>query len=98
MAKSTLVSLVSLSRTIEKGFASVAEDIGDIRKEMATKEDLETGLAAVRKEMATGFTNVRKEMGDGFALINRRLDTIIQIQLDQHAGRIKKLETAVFTR
>lgn len=68
------------------------EDVAELRKEM--KGD----ITDVRKEMATGFTNVRKEMHDGFALINRRLDTIIQIQLDQHAGRIKKLETAVFPR
>ena len=64
------------------------EDIADIRKHMATKED----IADIRKEMAT-----KEEMASGFAAINRRLDTIIQIQLDQHAGRIKKLETRVFS-
>lgn len=94
MAKSTPVTLASLSRTIEKGFSSVAEDIADIRKEMATKAD----VAELRKELKGDIAGVRKEMGDGFALINRRLDTIIQIQLNQYAGRIKKLETAVFSR
>jgi hypothetical protein len=61
----------------------VGEMLHHVVKHMATKED----IVEIRKEMATGF-----------AMINRRLDTIIQIQLDQHAGRIKKLETAVFPR
>jgi hypothetical protein len=41
---------------------------------------------------------LRKEMHDGFAAINRRLAHIIQTQLDEHARRIKKLETAVFSK
>jgi hypothetical protein len=40
---------------------------------------------------------LRKEMHEGFAAINRRLDQIIQMQLDEHAARIKKLEAAVFS-
>jgi hypothetical protein len=39
-----------------------------------------------------------RKMAEGFSTVNRRLDTIIQIQLDQHAGRIKKLETTVFSK
>jgi len=39
-----------------------------------------------------------KEMHEGFAAINRRLNQIIQMQLDEHAARIKKLETAVFSK
>ncbi len=42
--------------------------------------------------MSAEFAIVHKEL----AGINRRLDTIIQMQLDEHARRIKKLETAVF--
>jgi hypothetical protein len=30
--------------------------------------------------------------------ISRRVDQIIQIQLDEHAARIKKLETAVLSK
>jgi hypothetical protein len=41
---------------------------------------------------------LRKEMHDGFAAINRLRDQIIQMELDEHAGRIKKLETAVFPK
>jgi len=35
---------------------------------------------------------------EGFAGINRRLDQIIQTQLDEYARRIEKLETAVFSK
>jgi hypothetical protein len=41
---------------------------------------------------------LRKEMDDGFATINRRLNQIIQTQLDEHATRIKQLEAAVFSK
>jgi hypothetical protein len=37
-------------------------------------------------------------MHDGSADINGRLDRIIQIQLDEHAARIKKLEAAIFSK
>ncbi|KKW19588.1 MAG: hypothetical protein UY63_C0010G0022 [Parcubacteria group bacterium GW2011_GWA2_51_10] len=64
----------------------------DIRGEM--KEE----FADVRSEMKSEFANVRKEMREGFSAIIRRLDTVIQMQLDEHARRIKELETAVFHR
>ena len=75
--------LGKLTRTVERGFAAVADEFDEIKKTMATKDD----IAAIRKEMATKAD---------IAGINRRLDQIIQIQLDQHASRIKKLETTVF--
>ena len=53
----------------------------DMREHMATKKD----LAALERRL-----------DENFAAVIRRLDEIIQMQLDEHAGRIKKLETAVF--
>ena len=81
LAKLVSKGFADLEGKMERGFAAVAEDIADIRSKMATKDD----IAAVRKEMQ-----------EGFLAVNRRLDQIIQMQLDEHAGRIKKLETAVF--
>jgi hypothetical protein len=49
-------------------------------------------------EVRVEIGGLRKEMQGGFAAINRRLDQIIQMQLDEHATRIKKLETAVFSK
>ena len=47
--------------------------------------------------MRVEIGGLRNEMHEGFAAINRRLDQIIQTQLDEHATRIKKLETAGFS-
>jgi hypothetical protein len=41
---------------------------------------------------------LERKMDEGFSTVNRRLDQIIQIQLDEHAGRLKKLETAVSSK
>jgi hypothetical protein len=65
-----------------------------------TLNELGDMLTHVVKHMATkdDLADLRNEMHDGFASINRRLDQIIQTQLDEHATRIKKLETAVFSK
>jgi hypothetical protein len=66
----------------------------------ATLPELGEMLSHVVKHMATkdNITRLDRKMTEGFSAINRRLDTIIQIQRDQHAGRIKKPETAIFSR
>jgi hypothetical protein len=81
--KKRKASLDAILSTVERGFAAVADDIADVKSKMATKDDL---------------AHLRKEMHEGFAAINRRFDHIIQMQLDEHAGRIKKLEAAVFSK
>jgi hypothetical protein len=68
---------------MDKDTKDVLEAVNFIKDRMATKDDL---------------ADLRNEMHDGFAAINRRLDHIIQMQLDEHATRIKKLETAVFSK
>jgi hypothetical protein len=52
----------------------------------------------IRSDVHDQIGGLRKEMHEGFASINRRLDQIIQIQLDEHATRIKQLEAAVFSK
>jgi hypothetical protein len=51
-----------------------------------------------RGDVRLEIGGLRKEMHEGFAASNRCLDQIIQMQLDQHAARIKKLKTAVFSK
>jgi hypothetical protein len=68
---------------MDKDTKDILETVNFIKDHMVTKDDL---------------ADVRNEMHDGFAAINRRLDQIIQTQLDEHATRIKKLETAVFSK
>jgi hypothetical protein len=66
----------------------IKEEGDDIRSEVRDQ------IGDVRVEIG----GLRKEMHEGFAAINRRLDQIIQTQLDEHARRIKKLEAAVFSK
>jgi hypothetical protein len=72
----------------EKLARLIKEEGDDIRS------DVRDQISGVHVEIG----GLRKEMHDGFATINRRLDQIIQTQLDEHAARIKKLETAVFSK
>jgi hypothetical protein len=68
---------------MDKDTKDILETVNFIKDHMATKDDL---------------ADLRNEMHDGFAAINRRLDHIIQMQLDEHATRIKNLEAAVFSK
>jgi hypothetical protein len=43
----------------------------------------------IRTDVHDQIGGLRKEMHEGFAAINRRLDQIIQMQLDERAARIK---------
>jgi uncharacterized coiled-coil DUF342 family protein len=53
MAKKRTPALQTL---IERGFKAVAEDINDLRKEMATKEDI--------AELKTDISEIRSELRD----------------------------------
>jgi hypothetical protein len=75
--------VVLYSPHMDKDTKDILETVNFIKDHMATKDDL---------------ADLRKEMHEGFADTNRRLDHIIQMQLDEHATRIKKLETAVFSK
>jgi hypothetical protein len=66
----------------------VRDQLGGLRTEVHDQ------IGDVRGEIG----GLRKEMHEGFAAINRRLDQIMRMQLDEHAARIKKLETAVFSK
>jgi hypothetical protein len=68
---------------MDKDTKDILEAVNFIKDRMATKNDL---------------ADLRNEMHEGFADTNRRLDHIIQMQLDEHATRIKKLESAVFSK
>ena len=58
-------------------------------------EDIRTEL---KTELGGKIDKLEKKVEEGFARMDRRFDTMIQPQLDAHAGRIKTLETKVFPR
>lgn len=73
--------------------ARLIKEEGDGTREYID-ERLSDEVGSARKDMNSQFALVHKEL----ITITRRLDSIIQMQLDEHARRIKKLETAVFPR
>jgi hypothetical protein len=70
----------------EKLARLIKEEGEDIRS------DVRDQISGVHVEIG----GLRKEMHDGFAAINRRLDQIIQTQLDEHAPRIKNWKPPFF--
>ena len=82
MAKRKETEFDKLARLIK----SEGEDI----QERLDKTDARTD------RLETRMDKIERKIDEGFSAVIRRLDGIIQTQLDQHAHRIKKLETAVF--
>jgi hypothetical protein len=84
--------LARMPKNKESEFEKLARLIKEEGEDIRT--DVRNQIGDVRLEIG----GIRQEMHEGFAAINRRLDEIIQMQLDEHAARIKKLETAVFSK
>jgi hypothetical protein len=80
----------------ESEFEKLARLIKEEGEDIRT--DAHDQIGGLRNEVHDQIGGLRKEMHKRFAAINRRLDQIIQMQLDEHATRIKKLETAVFSK
>jgi hypothetical protein len=80
----------------ESEFEKLARLIKEEGEDIRT--DVRDQIGALRTDVHDPIGGLRKEMHEGFAAINRRFDQIIQMQLDEHAARIKKLETAVFSK
>jgi len=76
----------------EKLARLIKEEGEDIRS------DVRDQIGSLRSGVSNEVAGLRKEMHEWFTGINRRLDQFIQMQLDEHARRIKKLETAVFSK
>ncbi len=76
-------TLAQLGETTERGFKAVAEDLADIRKEMATKED----IADINTEMMERFDHVEKQ----FRAIDARLRDMAADVAVIHRG-IERLE------
>ena len=79
--------------------------LADMVKAKRKKEDKFDKLARliksesedIRKDMKDGLKSLEHKVDVGFTQVKRRLDETIQVQLDSHAGRIKRLETKVLS-
>ena len=54
-------------------------------------EDIRGELGGKIDSLGGRIDSLEKEMREGFSAIIRRLDSIIQMQLDEHAHRISKM-------
>jgi hypothetical protein len=80
----------------ESEFEKLARLIKEEGEDIRT--DVRDQIGGLRTEVHDQIGGLGKEMHEGFAAVNRRLDQIIQMQLDEHAAPIEKLETAVFSK
>jgi hypothetical protein len=95
MAKET--RLTELREMIERGFKAVAEDIGDMRKDMATKEE----VADIKTEMMDQFKHVEKQfhaldarlqgIASKIAVIHRRVERLEELGAS-NAGFAKEID------
>jgi hypothetical protein len=91
--KATLDSILS---TVERGFAAVAEDIGDIKNKMATKDNLaavETRLERRIDKLDAKFDRVDTKLTK---FEDREIDKRLQLEvrvvaIEKHLGIDKKI-------
>lgn len=69
------------------------EEIDDAKIEV---REIKTELGGRMDVLEQKMDVLEQKMDVGFAGVNRRMDSFIQPQLDEHAHRIKKLEQKVF--
>lgn len=82
-------ALAKLTKTVEAGFAAIAEDIGSIKEQMVTKDDLRSGL----KPIEVRLTSVESKI----AGTNRRLDEEALLRTDLALPkRVADLEEKTF--
>ncbi len=98
----------SVQTLIERGFKAVADDIADIRKHMATKDDvtalrkeLKGDIAGLRNELKGDIAGLRTELKGDIAGIMDELSDIkrrlkdIEAAIEDHAGHSKEIDHAL---
>jgi septal ring factor EnvC (AmiA/AmiB activator) len=82
-------TLDTVLKTVQSGFAAVAEDIADIKATMATKDD----LAAVKKELKGNIADLRTELKGNIAELKTELKADIAKLGTQVASIERELKT-----
>ena len=89
--KTTLNELGAMMEHVVKHMAT-KEEIADIRKEMATKEEMTAGFATIRREMATkdDIAAIKSDLRD----IKARFKEV-ESAVKDHAGHSKEIDHAL---
>ena len=77
--------------------ARLIKEEGEETREVLRNEfrgELRSEIGTLRGEIGT----LTRKMQEGFAEVNRRVDAVVQPQLDDHTRRIKNLETVTAKR
>ena len=71
------------------------EEIDDVKTDLVQKID--DAKIELKEEIGGKIDKLELNIDKGFYNLSQRLDVTIQPQLDEHARRIKKLETKVLS-
>jgi septal ring factor EnvC (AmiA/AmiB activator) len=92
MDQATKDAFAAVTKRIETGFAAVAEDIADIKKSMATKDDLATLRTELKSDIAALSTQIASIEND-LKSIRRDLNEL-RDQVENIAGFRKEIDHA----
>ena len=81
-----------LTEIVQEEFNSASERATSIERRLTLTEGR---LTDVEERLGKKIEALESKMEKEFAGLHRRLDSAIQLQLDEHAHRIKKLEQKV---
>ena len=92
-------TLETLAAQIEKGFAAVAGDIADVRREMLTKDDVRLLVREELRDVRTELRSIRndlddlKEQVDNITGFRKEIDHALERinDIEKHLGLNKKL-------
>jgi chromosome segregation ATPase len=88
MAKET--TLGEIGEMLERGFKAVADDIADLRKDMATKEDVRAIVREEREPVEARLTSIESELRS----IQRDLDDLSE-KVENVSGFQKEIDHAL---
>ena len=78
-------ALAALSKTVERGFSAVAEDIAAARDDL--RSEFKRDIAGLRQETHDGFASIREELRD----IRQRLEALEEAARNS-AGLTKEID------
>lgn len=97
MDQETKAAFAKLTKTVEAGFAAVAEDVASIKEQMVTKDDLAELVRPTLREELKPIEDRLTSVESKIAGTNRRLDEEAMLRTDLALPkRVSDLEAKAF--